>query len=76
VHSQTGVRERGQTEAMPVDDAGGHVQAGGGYRHQGHVAFDSARNKPLCNLYARMLQQMGVQTDRFGSSDGVIREIG
>lgn len=50
--------------------------AGGGYKHQGHVAFDEKKNKPLCNLYVRMLQQMGVETDRFGSSDGVISEIG
>jgi len=49
--------------------------AGGGYKHQGHVAFDTEKNKPLCNLYVRMLQQMGVETDKFGSSDGVIGEI-
>lgn len=50
--------------------------AGGGYKHQGHVAFRGETNKPLCNLYVRMLQTMGVETDRFGSSDGVITEIG
>jgi hypothetical protein len=49
--------------------------AGGGYKHQGHVAFAAARNKPLCNLYVRMLQQMGVEADRFGSSDGVIGDL-
>ncbi len=50
--------------------------AGGGYKHQGHVAFTGEKNKPLCNLYVRMLQQFGVETDKFGSSDGVISEIG
>lgn len=50
--------------------------AGGGYKHAGHVAFTGASNKPLCNLYVRMLQQLGVGTDRFGSSDGVISELG
>ncbi len=50
--------------------------AGGGYKHQGHIAFDGKENKPLSNLYVRMLRQMGVETDRFGSSDGVIGEIG
>ena len=51
--------------------------AGGGYKHQGHVSYGSeADNKPLCNLYVRMLQQMGVETDRFGSSNGVVGEIG
>jgi hypothetical protein len=50
--------------------------AGGGHKHQGHVGFDTEKNKPLCNLYVRMLQQMGVETDTFGSNDGVIGEIG
>jgi hypothetical protein len=50
--------------------------AGGGYKHQGHVAFQTKGNKPLCDLYVRMLQQMGVETDKFGSSAGVVTEIG
>ena len=51
--------------------------AGGGYRHQGHISFGGdTDNKPLCNLYVRMLQQMGVETDRFGSSTGVVGDIG
>lgn len=49
--------------------------AGGGHKHQGHVGFNTEKNKPLCNLYVRMLQQMGVETDKFGSNDGVISEI-
>lgn len=52
------------------------VLAGGGYRHQGHVSYGSGTDKPLCNLYARMLQQFGVETDRFGSGDGVVAELG
>ena len=36
--------------------------AGGGYKHQGHVAFSTEKNKPLSNLYVRMLQHMGVET--------------
>jgi hypothetical protein len=50
--------------------------AGGGYKHQGHVSYGNETNKPLCNLYVRMLRQMGVDTDRFGSSDGVVEDIG
>ncbi|MCE9531943.1 MAG: DUF1552 domain-containing protein [Planctomycetes bacterium] len=50
--------------------------AGGGFKHQGHVAFTGDKNKPLCNLYVRMLREMGVETDKFGSSNGVIGEIG
>ena len=49
--------------------------AGGGYKHQGHVSYGNETNKPLCNLYVRMLRQMGVNTDRFGSSDGVVEDI-
>jgi len=50
--------------------------AGGGYKHQGHVSYGNETNKPLCNLYVRMLRQMGVEADRFGSSDGIVEEIG
>jgi hypothetical protein len=49
--------------------------AGGGYKHQGHVSYGNETNKPLCNLYVRMLRQMGVNTERFGSSDGVVDDI-
>jgi hypothetical protein len=51
------------------------VLAGGGFRHAGHVAFDRKDNKPLSNLFVRMLQQMGLEMDRFGSSTGVIGEV-
>jgi hypothetical protein len=39
------------------------------------VAFDRKDNKPLSNLFVRMLQQMGVEMDRFGSSTGTLGEI-
>jgi hypothetical protein len=51
------------------------VLAGGGFRHAGHVAFDRKDNKPLSNLFVRMLQQMGLEMDRFGSSTGVLGEV-
>lgn len=50
--------------------------AGGSYKHQGHVAFHDGKNRPLCNLYVRMLQNMGIETERFGSSSGTVSEIG
>jgi hypothetical protein len=50
--------------------------AGGGFRHRGHVAFDRKNNKPLSDLYARIVQQMGIDADRFGSSAGILSEIG
>ena len=50
--------------------------AGGGFTHQGHVAFDRQRNKPLSNLYLRVLHQLGVEVAAFGSSTGALSEIG
>jgi hypothetical protein len=49
--------------------------AGGGLRHQGHVAFDRSNNTPLSNLFVRMLHQMGIEARSFGSSTGVISEV-
>jgi hypothetical protein len=49
--------------------------AGGGLRHAGHVAFDRGNNRPLSDLFVRMIRQMGIEMDRFGSSTGVITEI-
>ena len=49
--------------------------AGGDFKHAGHVAFDRKNNKPLSNLFVRMLQQMGLEMDRFGSSTGVLSEV-
>lgn len=48
--------------------------AGGGFRHQGHVAFDRQNNQPLSNLFVRMLHQMGIEAQSFGSSTGVVSE--
>ncbi len=50
--------------------------AGGGFKHQGHMAFDADANYPLSNLYVRMLQQFGLETDRFGSNTGILSELG
>jgi hypothetical protein len=49
--------------------------AGGGFKHAGHVAFDRKDNKPLSNLFVRMLQKMGIEMDKFGSSTGVLSEV-
>ena len=49
--------------------------AGGGFKHQGHVAFDRAKNTPLSNLYVRMLRQMGIEQESFGSSTGALSEL-
>jgi hypothetical protein len=46
--------------------------AGGGFKHGRHVAFDANRNSRLCNLFVTMLQRLGVETDKFGSSAGTL----
>jgi hypothetical protein len=51
------------------------ILAGGGFKHQGHVLKDRKDNMPLSNLYVRMLQQIGVETDAFGSSTGVVGDV-
>jgi hypothetical protein len=46
--------------------------AGGGFKHGQHLAFDTLHNKPLCNLFVSMLQNMGVESATFGSSGGTL----
>lgn len=57
------------SENLPI------LVAGGRFRHQGHVAYDTNNNTPLSNLYLRALHQLGIESDSFGSSTGVIAEI-
>jgi hypothetical protein len=44
------------------------ILAGGGFKHGQHLAFDLKNPPPLSNLYVQMLQRLGVETERFGSS--------
>ncbi|MGB7343982.1 MAG: DUF1552 domain-containing protein [Pirellulaceae bacterium] len=44
------------------------IVAGGGYKHGAYVAHDQKSNTPLANLFVTIAQQMGVSTDKFGSS--------
>lgn len=60
-------------------DAGKHsvknmpvLLAGGGFKHGQHLAFDEDNHPPLCNLFVSMLQRMGIEADRFGSSTGTL----
>ena len=48
------------------------ILAGGGFRHGGYVAHRRNDNTPLCNLYVRMLQEMGIETDTFATSSSVL----
>ena len=49
--------------------------AGGGFQHGQHRAFRHDNNQPLCNLFVTMLQNMDIETDRFGSSSGTLNEL-
>ena len=51
------------------------VFAGGGFKHAGHVAYDPKNNKPMSNLFVSMLQKLGIEEDKFGTSTGTIGEI-
>ncbi len=48
------------------------VVAGGGFRHGSHLAFDRKNNHPLPNLFVSILQQTGLETDRFATSTGTL----
>jgi hypothetical protein len=53
------------------------ILAGGGFRHGRHLFFpkQGRQQTPLCNLYVTLLQQMGIERDRFGSSTGNLNEL-
>lgn len=51
------------------------ILAGGGFRHGQHLVFDQKHNYPLPNLFVSMLQQMGIETDKFASSTGTMRGL-
>jgi hypothetical protein len=52
------------------------ILAGGGFKHGQHLAFDPNKPPPLCNLYVSMLQRLGIEKDRFGSSTGTLTGLG
>ena len=43
--------------------------AGGRFKHGQHIAHDPKNPPPLCNLWVQMLQQMGMEAGKFGSSN-------
>ncbi len=54
------------TKNLPV------LLAGGGFRHGQHLAFDPDSPPPLCNLYLSMLHRLGIETEKFASSNGTL----
>lgn len=55
---------------LPILVAG---KAGGAFKTGQHIA--SEKNTPLCNLYQTMLGGMGVETESFGDSTGVMKDV-
>lgn len=53
------------------------ILAGGGFRHGEYKALPEKGlgRVPLCNLYLRLLQRFGVETDRFGTSTGTFADL-
>jgi hypothetical protein len=53
------------------------VLAGGGFKHGRHLFFpkQGRQQTPLCNLFVTLLQQMGIERDKFGSSTGNLNEV-
>jgi len=48
--------------------------AGGGFKHRGYVDL-SDRDIPLCNLYVNFAQRMGLDCEKFASSNGAFTEL-
>jgi hypothetical protein len=64
--SNLGDASKHSVKNMPI------LLAGGGFDHGRHLAFDENDHPPLCNLFVSMLQQLGIESDRFGSSTGTL----
>ncbi|MCM8531157.1 MAG: DUF1552 domain-containing protein [Lentisphaeraceae bacterium] len=44
------------------------IMAGGNFKHGQHLAYDPKKNEHLANLYVQMLNGLGIETKKFGSS--------
>jgi len=51
--------------------------AGGGLKHGSHHSFpkDGKQGTPLSNLYVTLLQQLGMETDQFSTSNGNLNHL-
>jgi hypothetical protein len=49
--------------------------AGGGFRQSQHLNVEPQRQPPRSNLYVSMLQRLGPDVDRFGSSTGTLSRL-
>lgn len=53
------------------------IVAGGGIRHGRHLHFEKEGREetPLSNLYVTLMNEMGMEADRFATSDGDLNEL-
>lgn len=51
------------------------ILAGGTFKHQGHLAYDTKNNMLMSNLFVRMLHHMNIEAQTFGASNGIISEV-
>jgi hypothetical protein len=49
--------------------------AGGGFKHGQHLAFDQKDNYPLPNLFLSMLHRLGLEEERFATSETTMRGL-
>ncbi len=68
--SNLGNASNHSTNNLPI------LLAGGGFKHGQHLALapkgKENQSVPLCNLFVSMLQGMGIETDKFGTSTGTV----
>jgi hypothetical protein len=64
--SNLGNASNHSTKNLPI------LFAGGGFKHGQHLAFDPAKPPPLSNLYLSMLHRLGIDAEKFGSSNGTL----
>jgi hypothetical protein len=57
------------TDNLPV------VLVGGGFQHGQHLAFDRKNNYSLTNLHLSLLHSVGMQADKFSSSNGTMKGL-
>jgi len=71
--SNLGNASNHSTSNLPI------LLAGGGYQHGRHLVVAPQGNlkqsTPLSNLFVSLMQRMGIETDKFGTSTGVVTEI-
>ena len=67
--SNFGDANKHTTTNMPI------LVTGGRLKHGQHLAFDRNNNYPLPNLFVSMMQSMGLHTEKFATSTGLMQGL-